>query len=77
MQVKDHITSESLGCLKVYKDVYEAALNDTKKTIKDMESKNYYKVNMNISSIFTNIDICNTCYREMAGQDYKVKKFSD
>lgn len=78
MQVKDPATSEStLGCLKVCKDVYEAALDDMKKTIEDMESENYYKVNMDISSISTNMDTCNTCYRETAGEDLEVKKFSD
>ncbi|KAK1385055.1 PMEI domain-containing protein [Heracleum sosnowskyi] len=78
MQVNDPATSETtLGCLKACKDVYEAALDDMKKTIEDVESENYYKVNMDISSISTNIDTCSTYYRETTGEDLEVKKFSD
>lgn len=78
MQVKDPATSEPMHqCLQECKDLYEAALDDMKNTIEDVESENYYKVNMDISSISTNIDTCNTCYREMTGEDVEVKKFSD
>ncbi|XP_074347423.1 uncharacterized protein LOC141686278 [Apium graveolens] len=78
MQVKDPATSETtIGCLKECKEMFEAALDDMKKTIEDIAAENYYMVNMDISSISTNIDTCRTCYRERAGEDLEVKKFSD
>lgn len=78
MQVRDPATSEpTLQCLQECKDVYKAAIGDMKNTIDDMESENYYKVNMDISSVSTNVDTCSECYREKVGEDLEVKNFNN
>ena len=62
-------------CLQECKDVYEAAMDDMKNTIDDVKSENYYKANVDLSAILTNVDTCRDCYREMIGKEPNANNF--
>ncbi|KAL8089284.1 hypothetical protein AgCh_038906 [Apium graveolens] len=75
-QVKDPATSGiTQECLQQCKEVYEAAIDDMKNTIDDLKSENYYKANVDLSGILSNVETCRDCYREMVGEEPNANNF--
>lgn len=75
-QVKDPATSGiTRECLQECKEVYKAAIDDMRNTIDDIKSENYYKANVDVSAILTNVDTCRDCYREMVGEEPNANNF--
>ena len=64
-------------CLKTCIEVYEEAIDDIKNSIDDLKAGNYYKVNVDISAVSTDIDTCEDCHVEMLGEDPVLKKFDE
>ncbi|KAL1827311.1 hypothetical protein DCAR_0206470 [Daucus carota subsp. sativus] len=72
-QAKNPATSGiTRECLQECREVYGAAIDDMKNTIDDLKSENYYKANVDLSAVLSNIDTCRDCYREMVGQEPKA-----
>ncbi|KAM7521404.1 hypothetical protein LguiA_011306 [Lonicera macranthoides] len=69
--------SRAEECLKTCIEVYEEAIDDIKNSIEDLQSGNYYKVNVDISAVSTDVDTCEECYVEMLGEDPELKKFDE
>ncbi|KAK2968338.1 hypothetical protein RJ640_021727 [Escallonia rubra] len=67
----------TLECLKTCEEVYGAAVDDMKNTIDDVSSGDYYKANIDLSAVSTNVDTCDQCFEEMVGEDPEFKKFDD
>ncbi|KAM7521405.1 hypothetical protein LguiA_011307 [Lonicera macranthoides] len=67
--------SRSEECLKTCIEVYEEAIDGLKNSIEDLSSGNYYKVNVDVSAVSTDMDTCDECYSEMLGEDPELRKF--
>lgn len=75
-QVNNPATSGATReCLQECKEVYQAAIDDMKNTIDDLKSEDYYKANLDLSAILSNVDTCTDCYREMVGEEPNGNNF--
>ncbi|MCD9644039.1 hypothetical protein HAX54_032011 [Datura stramonium] len=64
-------------CLETCKSVYHDALDAMKRTEEDVKARNYYKANVDVSAMSTNIDTCNECATSIYGEDTDFKKFDN
>ncbi|KAK4345845.1 hypothetical protein RND71_036021 [Anisodus tanguticus] len=62
-------------CLETCKSVYQDAVDAMKRTEEDVQARNYYKANVDVSAMSTNIDTCNECAATIYGDDTEFKKF--
>ncbi|KAM3288401.1 pectinesterase inhibitor 10-like [Capsicum chacoense] len=64
-------------CLETCKEVYQDAVDAMKKAEEDCKVKNYYKANVDISAMMTDIDTCNDCAISVYGDDSEFKEFDN
>ncbi|XP_059298177.1 uncharacterized protein LOC132050848 [Lycium ferocissimum] len=64
-------------CLETCKSVYQDAVDAMKRTEEDVKAKNYYKANVDVSAMSTDIDTCNECAATIYGEDSEFKKFDN
>nr|AAD02549.1 PGPS/D7 [Petunia x hybrida] len=64
-------------CLETCKYVFEDAVDAMKRTEEDVKAGNYYKANVDVSAMSTNIDTCNECATSIYGDDPVFTKFEN
>ncbi|KAK6778802.1 hypothetical protein RDI58_025520 [Solanum bulbocastanum] len=64
-------------CLETCKSVYQDAVDAMKKAEEDVKAKDYYKVNLDISAMTTDIDTCNECAISIYGEDTEFRQFDN
>uniref|UniRef100_A0A3Q7IL65 Pectinesterase inhibitor domain-containing protein n=1 Tax=Solanum lycopersicum TaxID=4081 RepID=A0A3Q7IL65_SOLLC len=64
-------------CLETCKSVYQDAVDAMKKAEEDVKSKEYYKADLDISAITTDIDTCNECAVSIYGEDTEFRQFDN
>ncbi|KAH0723461.1 hypothetical protein MTR67_045903 [Solanum verrucosum] len=64
-------------CLETCKSVYQDAVDAMKKAEEDVKAKDYYKANLDISAMTTDIDTCNECAISIYGEDTEFRQFDN
>ncbi|OIT27153.1 PREDICTED: uncharacterized protein LOC109214334 [Nicotiana attenuata] len=64
-------------CLETCKEVYEDAVDAMKETLEDVNEGNYYKANVDVSTMSSNMETCNECVNAIYGQDPEFTKFDN
>ncbi|XP_060200942.1 uncharacterized protein LOC132629247 [Lycium barbarum] len=64
-------------CLETCKEVYEDAVDAMKNTLNDVNEGNYYKANVDVSAMSTNMETCKECANEIYGDDPEFTKFDN
>lgn len=64
-------------CLETCKSVYQDAVDAMKKAEEDVKAKNYYKANLDISAMSTDIDTCNECAISIYGDETEFRQFDN
>ncbi|XP_049342847.1 uncharacterized protein LOC125807119 [Solanum verrucosum] len=65
------------NCLETCKSVYQDAVDAMKKAEEDVKAKDYYKANLDISAMTTDIDTCNECAISIYGEDTEFRQFDN
>lgn len=64
-------------CLETCKEVYEDAVDAMKETLEDVNEGNYYKANVDVSAMSSNMETCKECVNAIYGQDPEFTKFDN
>ncbi|CAN4109428.1 unnamed protein product [Withania somnifera] len=64
-------------CLETCKSVYQNAMDAMKKAEEDVKAKDYYKANVDISAMSTDVDTCNECAVSIYGDDSEFRQFDN
>ncbi|MCE2055429.1 hypothetical protein HAX54_042560 [Datura stramonium] len=64
-------------CLETCREVYEDAVDAMKSTLEHVNEGNYYKANVDVSAMSTNMETCRECVKEIYGDDPEFTKFDN
>ncbi|KAI3709645.1 hypothetical protein L2E82_39411 [Cichorium intybus] len=64
-------------CLAQCEDNFEDAIDSVKMSLESINKQDLPKANVDVSAIYTDVDTCNDCFKEMIGEDKQIKTFDN